>query len=113
MLARPRVAKCGSEAGVVLGTYGRHPLHHEARARSTAMAAAAHQAGGLTRSQVLRRGMGALVPVASGIGLASCGAESPGAGTAAAKPATLTINTDWIGANPRGQVTDGAVAEYK
>src|SRR5205807_429450 len=59
----------------------------------------------ITRSTLLRLGGGAL---ASGL-LAACG----GGGTTAAppmpapKPASLVINTDWVGPNPRGQLTDG------
>ena len=60
-----------------------------------------------TKLRLTRRalvGAGALgLPV-----LAACGGPAPTAAppTPAPKPASLIINTDWIGPNPRGQVTE-------
>jgi len=55
----------------------------------------------------------AALPIGAALTVA-CGTSSgTGAPTPAPKAATLVLNTDWVGPNPRGQVTDGALAEYK
>jgi ABC-type glycerol-3-phosphate transport system substrate-binding protein len=69
----------------------------------------------LTRRGLLLGGVRALVPLASGIGLAACGGQAAGQAPAAPsnQPVTLVLNTDWIGAGPRAMVTEAALKEYK
>jgi len=69
----------------------------------------------VTRGRLLRRAAVALASLASGAGLAACGGQSAAQPPAApsSQPVTLVLNTDWIGASPRGQVTEGALKEYR
>lgn len=71
----------------------------------------------MSRARLLRAGAGTLGLAASGAALsalAACGPlqpAAPGAGTT--KPASLILNTDWLGASPRGQVTEKALTEFQ
>jgi multiple sugar transport system substrate-binding protein len=70
---------------------------------------------GAGRTLTRRSLVGAAALPASALLASACGgaASTSAPPTAAPKPAILVLNTDWIGPSPRGQVTDGALAEYK
>lgn len=69
----------------------------------------------MTRSRLLKLGAQAtLLGAGSAMAgaLAGCGAARPDApGKVATKPASLTLNTDWL-AGPRGEVTQKGLAEF-
>jgi multiple sugar transport system substrate-binding protein len=79
------------------------------------MQARTRRAGRLTRAGLLRAGWGAGLTGTAAGALAACSrsAATPVPAAPAAAPASLVLNTDWVGATPRGKVTDGALAEYK